>query len=314
MDVSELKVFIAAAEELNFSRAAHRLHISQSAVSQNIQAMERAYGVELFLRHGRSVQLSEVGQSLLPKARDVLTAMRLLEDLLANIQGEVGGELTIGCSTTSGKYLLPSLLAAFRQQYPLVRTRISVSSRVSVIERLLEQNLALGVVSRKVEHRDLEYMPLFEDQIILIVPSTHPWGKTGHAIPADLVDQPFIRREDSSSTYQASMEAIQPHGITPDMLNNIMELANAEAIEMAVEQGIGIAFVSELVAARGLALGKLKRVEVAGVSITQNVYLCRQVAAAFTCAEARFWEFIQQNSHRLSSEMLINLGNITPTA
>ena len=92
MNVPELRVFVTAAEELNFSRAAARLHLSQSAVSQNIQSIEKNYSVELFIRHGRSVQLSEVGQAILPMAREVLNTMRLLEDSLVNVKGEVAGE------------------------------------------------------------------------------------------------------------------------------------------------------------------------------------------------------------------------------
>lgn len=295
MDISELKVFVTAAEELNFSRAANRLNISQSAVSQNIQAIERDYGVELFLRRGRSVELSEMGLAILPTVREVLNTMRLLEDTLVNAKGEVAGDLAIGCSTTSGKYLLPKILGAFCQLYPHVRTRISISSRINVIERLLEQNLSMGMVSRKVEHRDLEYMALFDDRVALIVPSDHPWARKGQVEPAELLTQPIISREESSSTYQIFMEALKPHGITPERLNVIMELASAEAIAMAVEQGIGVAFVSEQVAARGMELGKLARVEVAGVNIIQNVYLCRLGSALNTRAESHLWDFVRDN-------------------
>ena len=132
MNIHELRVFVTAAEELNFSRAATRLRLSQSAVSQNIQSIEKNYGVELFVRHGRSVKLSEVGHVILPMAREVLNSMRLLEDSLINVKGDVAGELTIGCSTTSGKYILPNLLAAFRREYSLVRSRVTISSRSAV--------------------------------------------------------------------------------------------------------------------------------------------------------------------------------------
>lgn len=311
VNLPELKVFVTAAEELNFSRAAQRLHLSQSAVSQNIQSIEKSYGVELFARHGRSVQLSEAGQTILPMAREALNAAHLVEDTLTNIHGEVAGELTIGCSTTSGKYLLPTLLAAFRAEYPAVRTRISVTGRAQVLERLLNQTLALGVISRKPEHRDLEYAPLFEDKIILIVPAAHPWAEHGRALPANLVEQPFIRREDSSGTCEAVFEALKSFGISGDDMNVVMELGNAEAIEMAVEEGIGIAFVSELVAARGLALGRVRQVEVPGLEVSQTVYLCRQMASIFTRAEAKFWQFTQDNRQNLAGKLLINLGDLS---
>jgi len=309
-----LRVFVAAAEELNFSRAALRLRLSQSAVSQNIQSLELAYGVELFIRHGRSVQLSESGKAILPIAREVLASVRLLEDSLVNIKGEVAGELVIGCSTTTGKYLIPNLLSAYRKEYPRVHTRVSVMSRATVLEHLLDQTLGLGVVSKRVEHRDIECSLLFEDKVILIVPADHPWAKYGRAMPADLLEQPFIRREDGSATTEILLEGLKHHNITPEMLNVVMELGNAEASALAVERGMGITFVSELVAERGLALGRICKVDIDGLENTQRIYLCRHTGATFTRAESKFWDFVQQHREKLNLDMLQSLTGISHPA
>jgi DNA-binding transcriptional LysR family regulator len=188
VQLSELKVFVIAADELSFSRAAERLHLSQSAVSQNIQSLEREFGVELFTRRGRSVRLTEAGQALLPMAQEAVGAIQRMSEVMNRIESEVAGELIIGCSTTSGKYLLPGLVAAFRRDYPLVRVSIKIISRDEVITRLIDERLALGVASQKIDHRDLEYIPFFEDRVILIVPAQHRWAKFGRALPADLID------------------------------------------------------------------------------------------------------------------------------
>ena len=100
-DLAALRIFVTAAEEKNFSQAARRLHMSQSAVSQNIQLLERTYNVELFLRRGRSVALSEACEKILPMVRDVLRSARLLDDSLQGINNQVGGDLLIGCSTSA---------------------------------------------------------------------------------------------------------------------------------------------------------------------------------------------------------------------
>jgi DNA-binding transcriptional LysR family regulator len=312
INVPELKVFVAAAEELNFSRAAQRLHLSQSAVSQNIQSIEKAYGVELFIRHGRSVQLSEAGQAILPLARDVLGSTRLLEDALVNVKGDVAGELAIGCATTSGRYFIPNLLASYQHEYPHVRTRVSLMGRQAVVDHILNQTLNLGVVGRFVENREIESQPLFEDRIILIVPPDHPWTKLDCVKPADVLEPPFISRENSSGTYEVLFDNLRRVGIDPDNLNVVTELGDAEAVEMAVEKGIGITFISELMAARSLALGRVKKVEVEGFHLTQKIYLCRHVASNFTHAETKFWEFMQQNRERLAAELLYNLADVTP--
>src|SRR5512139_2350903 len=92
VQLSELKVFVIAAEELSFSRAAERLHLSQSAVSQNIQALGRGFGVELFERRGRSVRLTEAGQALLPMAQEVVGAISRMDEMMNSLEGKVAGE------------------------------------------------------------------------------------------------------------------------------------------------------------------------------------------------------------------------------
>jgi len=311
INVPELKVFVMAAEELNFSRAAQRLHLSQSAVSQNIQSIERTYGVELFVRHGRSVQLSEAGLAILPLARDVLNSARILEDALVNVNGDVSGELAIGCATTSGRYFIPNLLASFQRDYPHVRTRVSLMRREDVLDGLYDQVLNLGVVGRHIEHRDLECQPLLDDRVILIVPAHHPWASLDQVKPADVLQQPFISRETSSGTFEVLFDNLRRHGIDPDSLNVVMQLGDAEAVQMAVERGIGITFISEMMAARSLALGRVKQVNVEGFNMTQSVYLVRHVARVFTHAETRLWEYVQKHREELTADLLYNLADVT---
>jgi len=311
INIPELKVFVTAAEEMNFSRAAQRLHLSQSAVSQNIQAIERTYRVELFVRHGRSVQLSEAGKAILPMAREVLNSARLLEDAMANVNGEVAGELSIGCATTSGRYFIPNLLASFQRDYPHVRTRVSLMRRQDVLDGLLDQTLNIGIIGRLVEHRDLQIQPLLDDRVILIVPAHHPWANLKQVKPADVLEQPFISREINSGTFEVLFDNLRRHGIDPDNLNVVMQLGDAEAVEMAVEKGIGITFISEMMAARSLALGRVKKVAVEGFNVTQPVYMARHVSRMFTHAEAKLWEFVKLHHEELTAELLFNLADVT---
>ena len=303
VELSSLRVFLVAAEERNFSRAAERLHMTQSAVSQNIQSLEKAYKIELFNRLGRTVELSEAGQTILPMVREVLLAARLLEDGLQEVNHQIGGELLIGCSTSAGKYLLPTLLAEFRHEYPAVHPRVKIISRDGVMERLINRTIPIGIASRQIEHREIESVPLFDDRIILIVHPSHPWAEFGRAFPSDLLDQPFISREDTSGTCETVMEGLKPQNITIDHFNVVMELGNTEAIEMAVERGVGIAFVSEMVAARGLALGRIKKVEVEGLDLRRRIFMARHIGSPFTRAQSLFWDFAKSQYEKLNNEI-----------
>jgi DNA-binding transcriptional LysR family regulator len=314
IDLSSLRVFLAAAEERNFSQAARRLHMSQSAVSQHIQSIENAYQVELFLRRGRSVALSEAGEALLPMVREILRSVKLLEDNLQNINNEVGGELLLGCSTSAGKYLMPALLSMFQERYPAVHPRVKIMSRENVLERLLSQKIPIGVTSKIFEHREIECQPLFNDRIFLIVPIDHPWAAYGKATPDDLVGQRIILREEMSGTCETIMQELKKFSITPDMLNVVMELGSANAIEMAVERGVGIAFVSEMIAARGLAFGRIKHVEIEGVDLQRTVYIARQVNQPLTRAHSLFWDFTQEQRDHLNTEIWDSLTSFEPVA
>jgi len=314
IDLSQIKVFLVAAEENSFSAAARKLHMSQSAVSQNVHSLEQAYGVELFVRRGRSVVLSEAGENILPSVRDVTRSVRMLEDQLKNVNNQVGGELLIGCSTSAGKYLMPSLLSNFQKEYPAVNPKVKIMGRDGVRERLLNENIPIGVSSKEFEHHSLESIPLFEDRVILIVPLGHPWTKFGSATPDDLLDQRIIMREERSGTCETVLHALKSFSITPDMLNVVMELGNPEAIEMAVERGVGIAFVSEMVAARGLALGRVKKVGVEGFDLQRTIYMARRIDFPFTRAQYLFWEFAKSQYNQITNEIWESLVNFEPAA
>ncbi len=294
LDLNALNIFIAVAEYGNFSEAGRHLHLSQPAVSQTIEGLERHFGVRLFLRQGRVARLTEEGQVLEPAARELLAAAGRLEETMVSLQGDVIGEMVIGCSTTSGKYLLPSLIARFRKLYPRVRINVMINSRDGVMNRLLSGDVAFGVSSKKIEHHDLEYQEFFQDDVILIVPAGHRWARFGRITPDDLLDEPIILREDTAGTYDVLMDGLQQHDISPDMLNVAMELGNAEAIEMAVEEGLGIAFVSRLAAARGLELGRIAEVKVDGMVLSRQIYLA--YCQRFPCSRAQceFWKFVAE--------------------
>jgi len=203
------------------------------------------------------------------------------------------------------------LLASFQKDYPHVRTRVSLMRRQDVVEGLFDQTLNLGAVGRWVDHRDLECQLLLEDKVILIVPPDHPWASLPQVQPADVVEPPFISRELNSGTFEVLFDNLRRHGIDPENLNVVTQLGDAEAVQMAVEKGIGITFISELMAARSLALGRVKKVAVAGFKITQQVYLVRHVSRVFTHAEAKLWDYVKQHHEELAADLLYNLANVT---
>jgi DNA-binding transcriptional LysR family regulator len=203
--------------------------------------------------------------------------------------------------------LLPGLIAGFRKKYPQVRINVLVSSRASVMERLVVGELTLGVSSKKIDHRDLEYQDFFTDDVILIVSADHPWARYRQIYPDDLLEEPLILREEVAGTREVLLDGLQARDITPDMLNVAMVLGNAEAIVMAVGEQIGVAFVSRLAAARDLEIGRVVEVQVESLELKRNIFLTRNLRLPTTRAQSEFWNYVGSNTIQPRSSLPVKL-------
>ena len=295
LNFSEVEVFTVAAETKSFSEAARQLHLSQPAVSQQIRSLEQCLGVQLFHRSVQGVKMTDAGQVLLPKARELLNLSWQIEEQMHSLDDEVAGHLVIGCTTTAGKYVLPFLAATFIRHYPNVQVTVEMCNCDSVVEPLLAREIPLGISSTRIVHKDMECQPFFTDRVVLVVPAEHPFASRPSVRPSDLLDQPFILREKGSSTHRMVQEGLSKHNISLDQLQVVMVVGNAEAIEVAVEHGLGIAFISSLVARHGLEMGKLVKVPVEGVQLDRPLYVVRDSRCAKTPAQDRLWDFVREH-------------------
>jgi DNA-binding transcriptional LysR family regulator len=293
IEVHEMQVFLAAAEEENFSAAARRLHLSQPAISFHIQAIEQRLNVQLFQRIGKRIALTEAGRDLLPMAREMVNLSSHIEENMCAKQGVVKGRLLIGCSTSPGKYILPRLVGAYHQRYPDVQVSVEVVSRQMVEDKLVDQEIHLGVFGLCPKSKQLECFPLFVDELALVVAADHPWAARGKIAPTQLRDANWILREKSAATRHVIMERLAEQGIAPEDLRVVMELGSPEAVESAVEAGHGVSLVSRVAAQRGLELGRIKVVAIEGMSVQREILIARNRLRACTCAQLRFREFLE---------------------
>ena len=130
------------------------------------------------------------------------------------------------------------------------------------------------------------------DQRILVVPSDHPWTKRARIYPDELINQPIILMEEPVGVRVGLFEALRKHTLSSEILNITMELDNAESIIMAVEEGIGIAFLSRLSAQRDLMLGKIKKIFILGMDLKRDIFMIRNKSQNSTLAQQVFWDFI----------------------
>jgi len=291
LELYELNVFLHAVEAMSFTAAAQRLHISQPAVSMQISNLEKRLNTVLFDRSGRNVRPTEAADLLLPLAREILNYAAHIEGTMAALHGELSGHLQIGCSTSGGRYVLPHLIARFRQKHPNVRVTVGICTPEGAVDQVCDGRAQLSILSSEADCRDVEYRPFFEDQVVLIVPQDHPWASAESISPSQLVSQPFILREETAGTRRVMQLGLLHHDVRVADRDTVMELGSAEAIVTAVEAGIGIAFISRLVARRSIETGRIVEVPVTGLELKRPLHMIRHSQRAQTRAQAAFWDF-----------------------
>ncbi|QJI39948.1 LysR family transcriptional regulator [Pseudomonas sp. ADAK2] len=198
MTLTQLEIFSLVAELHGFTAAANRLGISQSAVSHALKALEQELGVELLRRHQSQVELSDIGQQLLLRARAMLGLANTLRQEAADARGMKRGTLRIGSfGPTSSIKLLPKILENYRAAHPGIEVHIDEGPDRQVIQWLEERRIDVGFVVLPEERFDT--FALIEDQMVALLPANHPL--TAHASLSlnDLCQDPFVLTEAGSS-------------------------------------------------------------------------------------------------------------------
>lgn len=303
LDAHQLNVFLTAARTLNFTAAARQLHMTQPSVSQHIQALEQHFGLQLFVRSGRHLRLTDAGEALLPMAQEMVSVSQSIDNKMESLKGDVYGRLVVGCSTTVGKYVLPFLLASFMQQHPKVEASCYVTPRKMAVQMLCDGDVHVALASAQELNPSLQFSRFITDRVSLIVPLNHPWADRDWIDPDELLDVNFIWREEGSGTRFVAEEKLRELGIGFSQLKTILTLGNSEAIALAVQEGIGVGFVSQIIISR-LVEGKVAPVKVRGLEIEQEIFIGRDANRLGTTAQTAFWEFVTDPNNPVLDKLM----------
>jgi DNA-binding transcriptional LysR family regulator len=267
MTLDQLEIFLAVAQHLHFTRAAEALYITQPSVSAAIQSLEKQYGVELFNRVGRRVELTQAGQLLQSEAQKVLDQVALVERGLRELNDLQRGELNLGASQTIGNYWLPSFISRFKRQYPNIRVQCTLGNTEAIATGTATGLFDLGLVEGLVKPElaaCLEQRVIGGDRLQIVVGRTHPWFKRKTIALTDLASTPWVLREPGSGTRQQFEQALHQWGIHFEELTIILEMSSGDMVKAAVEDGVGATALSELVVAKELLLDTLRCLQVKG--------------------------------------------------
>lgn len=241
MDVRDLQVFLSVAKHLNYTRAAEEVNLSQPSVSVRMRQLERDLGSKLFEQLGKKIALTEAGQLLVPYATRVIAAMSDARDAIDQLQGLERGSLRIGASTTPGMYLVPRTIAHFKRRYPKIEVHLAVKDTRQIEEGVIRNEFDFGFVGGHLMGDEVDVLPWITDELVLIVPVGHRLAGRKRVRPQDISKEQFIFREQGSATRAVVATHLRKSRIEVEA---VMEMANPESVKKAVQNGLGIAFIS----------------------------------------------------------------------
>ena len=291
MDTRQLAAFCAVVERKSFSQAAERLGVTQPAVSLQVRSLEKRLGQKLLDRSGRRVEPTEAGLALYRGAQRLLALEgQLLEELAAGSEGELSGTLEVGASTGPGSTVVPVLLCEFQRENPGVAISLSISDTQTVVDRVAERELELGVVGAARRHRGVAFELFLRDEVVLACPPGHRFaGKTIDL--DDLRDEQLIIMQEGAGVRQVIEDELRGAGTRLRDLEPRLELGLQESARSAVVAGFGVTFISRAAIEADLAAGTLAVARVKGLDPSREISLVRSAGRSSTRAAEAFVAF-----------------------
>jgi DNA-binding transcriptional LysR family regulator len=294
MDTRQLAAFCAVVERRSFSQAAERLGVTQPAVSLQVRSLEKRLGTQLLDRSGRRVEPTEAGWRLYRGAQKMLALEdQLVADVAASTEGELSGDLVLGASTGPAAIVVPVLLGEFQAANPAVRVFLTVSDTHTVVERVAERELELGIVGASRRHRGVRFEPFFADQVILACPPGHRFA--GRTVSLDeLRKETLILMQEGAGVRQIVEDSLRRQGIRLRDLDVRLELGLQESVRRAVEAGFGVTFISRTAVETELADGRLAEARVEGLDASREISLAAAVGRTRTRVADAFVAFARE--------------------
>lgn len=254
----KLKVFCTVAETKSFSKTSEIIHLTQPAVSLQIQALEEMYETKLFDRSGSAINLTQAGEVLYRYAKDILSLYAGVEKEIGKITGLIKGSVKVGAGTTVGNYILPNVIVDFKRNHPKVKVNVLIGNTKRIMDLLNSGVIDIGIVGDVVSKGKLKVEPVISDELAIIVPPQHPWAKKKLSSVLDIPKEPFIFREDGSGTRQIIEAYLSRHGVNSADLHVAAVLGSTGSIKEAVSSGMGISIVSKWAVRKETKCGDLR--------------------------------------------------------
>ena len=281
MHIENFKIFCDLVESESFSRAAKLNSITQSAVSQQLRAMEKNFGVLIVDRSQKQFRLTREGQKLYESAKEILYLYDKLNSELQEMKKVISGTIHISTVYSIGLHELPPYIKTFLKKYPEVNCRVEYRRANMVYEDILHNSIDIGLVAYAQKHKQIEVIPFHDDILVLAVSPEHPLAKRKTVDLKDLQNQKFVGFEPDIPTRKATDEIFREAKIEIDP---VMEFDNVETVKRAVEINAGIAILPQTTVIREQAQGLLKVIKFKGKTYKRPLAIIHRKGRVLTPA------------------------------
>jgi LysR family transcriptional regulator, low CO2-responsive transcriptional regulator len=302
MDINlhQLHIFQAVAEQGSYSRAAAVLYLSQPGVSLQVKALEKSIGLPLFEKVGRTLHLTEAGRELLGYSERIFGLLEETRLVMEELGGGRRGTVKVAASTTAGIYVVPPALGAFHREYPDVKLTLDVLNRFTVQKRLLDNEVDLAVMGLIEDPHDLEVAEFVPNELVVIGSPRHPFARRTAVPMQELSSETFLLREAGSGTRIDTQRLFEARDFK---LNVGMELRSSGSIKQGVAADLGIAVIPLSAIELELLVGRLIVLDIAGFPVHRHWYLARRAGSHPSAAAAALWNFMVEYRNNLAETL-----------
>ncbi|AJY76446.1 selenium metabolism-associated LysR family transcriptional regulator [Paenibacillus beijingensis] len=294
LNFHQLHIFYTVADKGSFSAAAVALHMTQPAVTMQVQSLEDYFGTKLFQRSTKRIELTEAGRTLLPYAKQSIDLIRETDAAMSKFTSQLKGRLQLGASLTIGEYILPRLLGSFGQEYPHISISMKVMNTTQIMDEIFSHHLNFGLIEAPVSHPDLHIEPVMNDELVLIAHRGHPLASRESVLLEEAMSYPLVLREQGSGTRQVMEDQLRRKNLDPDKLNIVMELGSTGAVKSAVEAGLGMSIVSLSSIKHEVALELINVVPLSDVTFSREFFSIYLKSALLPISAVTFLTFLRE--------------------
>lgn len=267
-----LRVFCSVATFSSFTRAAEEMFITQPAVTKNIKELESELGIRLFNRIANKITLTEAGRLLLHYTEHVLVLDKKFMFDLGILKQKFTGDLKLGASTTIGQYVLPPILAKFKNEQPEIELSLLNDNTQRIETALINRQLDLGIVEGNSKNSQLKYIPFIKDEIVAVAHSSQPLFEKDEITLEELKKTPLVLRELGSGSLEVITDKLKKKSVKLKDLNVVMHLGSTESIKTFLANSNSIGLISINAVSKEIANGEFKIIDITDFDIVRNFY------------------------------------------